>query len=196
MRPVDLSRCSQAVLTINCGQFKKPDNVGFDFVGVLKIFDFGLARTLPLRDDERTADGLYKMTGCTGSVRYMSPENALNMPYDLTTDVYSWAMIMWFVLALEPPFAMYTEKMILERVTERGYRPIIFTSWSPRLSRVISRSWSSEIKNRPSFAEIAKELREELVEVDPVQASILESNREEQGLPGIKESSVELHHQA
>jgi serine/threonine protein kinase len=70
---------------------KKPDNVSFNYVGVLKIFDFGLAKTLD--DAEQTKDGLYNMTNKTGAIRYMSPENLQGRPYDLTTDVYSWAMI-------------------------------------------------------------------------------------------------------
>ena len=46
----------------------KPDNIGFDINGIVKIFDFGLAKTL--NDDIRTEDGLFKLTGCTGSVSF------------------------------------------------------------------------------------------------------------------------------
>jgi len=148
---------------------QKPDNIGFDFDGVLKIFDFGLAKEL--RDDERIKDGLYKMTGCTGSIRYMSPENVQGRPYNLTTDVYSWAMIMWNILALEPPFALYTEQMIIARVCDRGYRPKIFSTWSARMSKIISLSWSANLKERPSFAEIYVELTNELDEIDSMKAA-------------------------
>jgi serine/threonine protein kinase len=53
----------------------KPDNMGFDQRNRVKIFDFGLAKQL--HDDERTKDGLYKMTGFTGSIRYMAPEASI-----------------------------------------------------------------------------------------------------------------------
>jgi serine/threonine protein kinase len=43
----------------------KPDNVGFDADGSVKMFDFGLAKEL--RDDERQENGLYQMTGLTGT---------------------------------------------------------------------------------------------------------------------------------
>lgn len=53
----------------------KPDNVGFDFEGRVKLFDFGLAKELdPL---QRTPDGMYEMSGGTGSRRFMAPEVAL-----------------------------------------------------------------------------------------------------------------------
>lgn len=50
----------------------KPDNVGFDKNGTLKLFDFGLAREL--KPAEGRPDGRYQMTGNTGSRRYMAPE--------------------------------------------------------------------------------------------------------------------------
>jgi serine/threonine protein kinase len=52
----------------------KPDNMGFTAKegGQLKLFDFGLAR----EEKETDSDGLgkYRMTGHTGSRRYMAPE--------------------------------------------------------------------------------------------------------------------------
>jgi hypothetical protein len=96
----------------------------------------------------------------------MSPENVQGKPYNLSTDVYSWAMIMWNILALEPPFALYSEQMIIDRVCNRGYRPKIFSTWSSRMSKIIGRSWSANTKDRPSFTEISVELKIECDEVE------------------------------
>ena len=52
----------------------KPDNIGFDKDGVLKLFDFGLAKELKPEDEK--PDGRYELTGNTGSRRYMAPEVA------------------------------------------------------------------------------------------------------------------------
>jgi serine/threonine protein kinase len=57
----------------------KPDNVGFDEQGVLKLFDFGLAKEL--KDSAKTTDGRYRMSGHTGSRRYMSPEGMIRVFY-------------------------------------------------------------------------------------------------------------------
>ena len=51
---------------------QKPDNIGFNFKGELKMFDFGLAKRITNADC--TDDGLYHLTGNTGSLRYMAPE--------------------------------------------------------------------------------------------------------------------------
>jgi serine/threonine protein kinase len=53
----------------------KPTNIGFDATGVLKVFDFGLAKELNW--DEHVGDDLYRMTGFTGALRYMAPGKAL-----------------------------------------------------------------------------------------------------------------------
>jgi serine/threonine protein kinase len=143
---------------------QKPDNIGFDLDGHLKIFDFGLAKEL--REFERTKDGLYKLTGMTGAIRYMAPEVGLGKPYNLTADVYSWSMIMWFILALEPPFGFYTEDMIRDRVLKRGSRPAIFNSWSETLGNLMKRAWSVDITARPSFSEVCSVLNMEMVEKD------------------------------
>ncbi len=52
----------------------KPDNLGFDTNGTLKLFDFGLAKRMDTA--ESTGDGRYLLTGNTGSLRYMAPEVA------------------------------------------------------------------------------------------------------------------------
>jgi serine/threonine protein kinase len=54
----------------------KPQNIGFDIRGDIKIFDFGFAKQLPEDDGKYVKDenGLYKnMTGMCGSPRYMAP---------------------------------------------------------------------------------------------------------------------------
>jgi serine/threonine protein kinase len=143
---------------------QKPDNIGFDYNGSTKLFDFGLAKEL--MESQRTEGGLYKMTGFTGAVRYMAPEVGLGIPYNLSVDVYSWSMLMWFIMALEPPFGFYTEDMIVDRVFKRGSRPAIFDSWPKAIGHVLKRAWDSNVPERPAFSEICSTLRSEMVRAD------------------------------
>lgn len=144
----------------------KPDNLGFDYEGTLKIFDFGLAKEL--QESERTKNGLYHMTGFTGAIRYMAPEVGLKEPYNLKADVYSWSMILWYIMALEPPMGLYTPKMFMERVHKMGYRPMIKErKWPAGVNRLMKISWSDDINERPSFSQIKAILRKELTEIDP-----------------------------
>jgi serine/threonine protein kinase len=49
----------------------KPDNIGFDVRGDVKLFDFGLMANL--RPELRREDDMYSLTGRTGSFPYMAP---------------------------------------------------------------------------------------------------------------------------
>ena len=102
----------------------------------------------------------------TGAIRYMAPEVGLGKPYNLSCDVYSWSMIMWFILALEPPFGFYTEDMIKDRVFLRGSRPAIFDAWSKPLANLMKRGWSSNISERPAFSEVCSTLKQVMVSSD------------------------------
>ena len=63
----------------------KPDNVGFDIRGDVKLFDFGLTKELRPRDRIRTDE--YRASGQTGSRRYMAPEVVLCKNYGLKADI-------------------------------------------------------------------------------------------------------------
>lgn len=69
----------------------KPENVGIDFDGIPKVFDFGLAREL--KEDERLSKDEYKLTPQTGSRVYMAPEVFNSQPYGLPYDVYSFSIM-------------------------------------------------------------------------------------------------------
>jgi len=151
----------------------KPDNIGFDTNNVLKIFDFGLAKELKEADritstsSNNSNKNLYKnMTAMTGAVRYMAPEVAAGQPYNSGCDVYSWSMVMWYMLALEPPFGMYSEDMILDRVCRNGSRPAVFTRWNDSMGNLLRASWDPNPHVRPSCLEIALVLTQELLACD------------------------------
>jgi serine/threonine protein kinase len=94
----------------------------------LQIFDFGLAKEL--RPHLLNEDGTYNLTGMTGSLRYMAPEVANSKPYNATCDVYSFAILLWEIVALKTPFEQYTPQSLRERVFNKLHkRPPIDESW-------------------------------------------------------------------
>jgi serine/threonine protein kinase len=156
----------------------KPDNIGFSSEdGTLKLFDFGLAKVLLPEDAVESDDGdgspCYRLTKFTGAIRYLSPENGLGLPYNLKADVYSWSMLLHYILALEPPMGTYTPNMFIERVFKQGVRPVIKDKWSPVLKDLLKQAWSESIDERPSFAEIMLRLKQEIASIDAHAASFL-----------------------
>ena len=85
----------------------KPDNLLVESSGLLKLTDFGLSRFVPEEEG-------YRMSGQTGTPRYMAPEVALGKHYDLKADVYSVGLVLYFIFTGEKPFTCYTEKRLHE----------------------------------------------------------------------------------
>ena len=137
----------------------KPDNIGFDVRGDVKIFDFGLSRQFPTEKDE---DGTYKMTGDTGSMRYMAPEIALFQPYNETVDVYAFGILLHQICSLEKPFEGFTKKMFEKLVTRGGQRPKCDPKWSPRIQTLLQQCWNVDIAKRPAMRKVLETLDEEL----------------------------------
>lgn len=139
----------------------KPDNIGFDVRGDVKIFDFGLAREYP--KSEPMANDTYQMSGKTGSLRYMAPEVAKEKPYNETVDVYSLAIMAWQIFEMDTPFRGYSIAMHNNLVVEKGGRPKLNEKkWGAPLCNWLRKAWSSKIPERPSTKECTKVLREEI----------------------------------
>lgn len=84
----------------------KVSNIGFDIRGDLKLFDFGLARLLPV-EEKRKPNG-YQMSR-VGTKYYMAPEVRNKQPYDLPADVYSFGVLLWEILSLATPREVYDQ---------------------------------------------------------------------------------------
>lgn len=150
----------------------KPDNIGFDVRGEVKVFDMGLAKEL--QDSERNKDGTYNLTGFTGSIRYMAPEVAKSQPYNLSADVYSYGMLLWHVFANEPPFITYSCKMHDELVVHKGYRPSVDPKWPVTFGDLMKGCWSNNPSKRPDFSYITELLAEETLKLNPDEVCCLD----------------------
>jgi len=138
----------------------KPDNIGFDVRGDVKIFDFGLAKEMRMED--LVSDDLYDMSGNTGSLRYMAPEVALRRPYNHTVDVFSFGILLWQICSLDQPFEGYDVAKHSELVVHGNDRPKLDTkNWSGELCTLLSQCWSPNIRERPNFEEVTGVLRHE-----------------------------------
>lgn len=133
----------------------KPDNLGFS-EGKLKLMDFGLAKLMPRHSQENKS---YKMTGDTGTLRYMAPEVAVHRPYNEKTDVYSFSLIVWQVLTLERPYEGMNSDQYFENVVENHVRPHLPLEWPQELCQLLSRCWHRNPKKRPSFPDIMSAMR-------------------------------------
>jgi serine/threonine protein kinase/Tfp pilus assembly protein PilF len=88
----------------------KPENVMVRPDGYVKVLDFGLAKLVAQGD--KAVIGLDGATGnqtakgvILGTVNYMSPEQAKGEPVDQRTDIFSFGVVLYEMLAGRVPFA-------------------------------------------------------------------------------------------
>jgi serine/threonine protein kinase len=126
----------------------KPANIGFDASGTLKLFDFGLARTLDCLSVSEVA----------GSDRYMAPEVMNGTSSGLPSDVYSFGVLMWQICTLKNPYANYMKnsggKELFKRKVVLGSRPSLISIPSKHTRQLIQDCWDANPYARPSFSRI------------------------------------------
>ena len=137
----------------------KPANLLIDHSGVLKVSDFGLSKVRPDPKHESSTD-TYVMTGETGSYRFMAPEVYRREFYDETVDMYSYGMILFYLLDGRPPWPFENGLVAVKKAAEDGDRPEIPRFWDSRLQGLLQECWDENPKRRPSFDKVLKSLNE------------------------------------
>jgi len=127
----------------------KPANLLIDFSGTLKIADFGLAKIRP--NPEQNEVEAFQMTGETGSYRFMAPEVFRHEEYSETVDVYSYAMIFYYMLRGIPPWSGLSGVDAATKAAVDGEWPLIPRDVDDRLSTLLKRCWDENPKARPGF---------------------------------------------
>lgn len=133
----------------------KPENVGVDSQGVVKIFDFGLAKELKAK--YKVGDDEYKLS-VAGTRRYMAPEVFLKKAYGKPADVYSFALTMWEILALEKPYSKLSVVDMTQKVCHKGKRPSSIKDVDKDINEMMSSSWSQDPKVRLTMNDIHEKL--------------------------------------
>lgn len=132
----------------------KPANIGIAFDGTVRLLDFGLARRLDDGDNEHG-----RLTGCTGTIRYMAPEVALHQDYGASADVYSFGMLLWELVTLKIPFAHIKGKQKYIRTISKS-RPSLRSVASIQARKFIASCWHPVPLKRPSFSTVCIKLQQ------------------------------------
>jgi serine/threonine protein kinase len=81
----------------------KPDNILIDTYGNLKLTDLGLSKFIENDQNEE-----FQMTECTGTPRWMAPEVFRGEKYNISSDIYSLGMIIYYITSEKIPFKNFT----------------------------------------------------------------------------------------
>ena len=136
---------------------------------IVKVLDFGLAKLTEefLETDSADPDASTRMIVHTepsvilGTIRYMSPEQARGLPVDARTDIWSTGVVLYEMIAHQPPFNGPTTSDLLVSILDR--EPALLTesvpSAPPELLRIIKKTLTKDREKRyQSIKELAVDL--------------------------------------
>ena len=88
----------------------------------------------------------------------MAPEIALHQPYNVSADVYSWAMVSYEIFILEKPFNGWTRDMHSNLVCGRGARPDV-SSLPVHVRSMLEVSWDQCAYRRPTMQCVEQKMK-------------------------------------
>lgn len=134
----------------------KSHNVLLHATGAAKVCDFGLVAV---------------RAATAGTPNYMAPELLLAKPYGRAVDVYAYAVLLNELHCREVPWDGYAPADIKTLVAS-GKRPRTEMTMALAAERLLHRAWHQEAAFRPTFSEIAAEMRR-VVDALPLGAAAL-----------------------
>jgi serine/threonine protein kinase len=107
----------------------KPENIMLRRDGIVKILDFGIAKltegTVCESGEAPTVARVQTEKGVVmGTVGYMSPEQARGLVVDERTDIWSFGVVLYEMIARRAPFARETRMDTLVAILEREPTPL------------------------------------------------------------------------
>lgn len=118
----------------------KPENIMVRQDGIVKILDFGIAKLTDPRDSSEidleaaTRAAAQTLPGMIiGTPQYMSPEQARGQKIDLRSDIFSFGVVFYEMLAGRPPFSGATQMDVIGSILKDEPAPL--SQHLPEISR-------------------------------------------------------------
>jgi serine/threonine-protein kinase len=123
-----------------------PQNILVDRRGMVKLSDFGIARSADRLTE--TATGLVN-----GKLSYMAPEQIRGAPYDRRADLYSLGVVLFELLTGERLYRPASDAELMYQVLEgRNRRMELLRSHPPKLADAVRDALAPDPENRSASA--------------------------------------------
>ncbi|PRP74614.1 NIMA-related kinase 4-like [Planoprotostelium fungivorum] len=147
----------------------KTQNIFLDSKNMIKLGDFGIARTL-----EGTRDMASTVIGLTSTPFYMSPEIFEGKPYDYKSDQWALGCILYEMVTMRQAFDAKEMGGLMMKVI-KGNAPSIPSTFSPQLAEIVRSLLNKRPDKRPNCSTIFKTpYMKKHAESSPILRSILE----------------------
>jgi serine/threonine protein kinase len=131
----------------------------------VKITDFGIATDISRiyeSTEESNTNEMNKtrrLTGETGTYRWMSPEVIRHESYSTPADVYSFAVVLWQFVTRDEPFCDVSSVEAAKLVAVEKKRPPLPNRTPGLVANLIETNWNDEPDSRWDFEKIAEEIQ-------------------------------------
>jgi predicted Ser/Thr protein kinase len=124
-------------------------NILLSSVGEPKISDFGMSRVLQQENEGQTVTNI-------GPIRWMAPESLANRVYSKKSDVWTFGIVVWDIVARREPHTDIDLLDIGPLIRDKGYTPQIPEDCPPILREIMELCWKRHPDERPTFIEICQ----------------------------------------
>ena len=159
----------------------KPANIKIAPDGVVKVLDFGLAKTIT--DNASVAQSVVPGNTVEGAIlgtaAYMSPEQARGQSVDKRTDIWAFGCVLFEMLTGRAPFARETMSDTLAAILEAEPEwHVLPSSTPPNILRLLERCLAKDMKRRiRDIADARIELEEPITGTSSIARTTLTSRR-------------------
>ncbi|OHT14681.1 TKL family protein kinase [Tritrichomonas foetus] len=141
-----------------------------------KVCDFGFSR----HTDENMP-----MTSNIGTPHWMAPELLRhNRQYNAKVDVYAYGVVLWEIVTGKTPYSGMDAHTIIKNVLTQGMRPEIPEDVAPEFAALMTRCWEEDPYTRPTFDEIVRLFKANVLLLDGADSSAVAKYIEESATTG------------
>ena len=94
-----------------------------------------------------------------GTLRYMASEVFAGDAYGLKSDVYSFAILFYEIMALETPFKGMQQKEFCKYAHEKNKRPKMDRKWSKDIRKIMEKNWHRNPSKRSTMDAIGEKVK-------------------------------------
>jgi serine/threonine-protein kinase len=148
----------------------KPENVMIRPDGFVKILDFGIAKLIEKRNEPVEAEAATVINARTqdgmiiGTTAYMSPEQARGKDIDARSDIFSFGVVLYEMLAGKPPFEGENAMDVIGSILNK--EPIPLSQLTPDIPSQLQHTVEKSLrKDREERYQTAKDLLIDLKDI-------------------------------